>query len=118
MIVSPKDDFLLTLLVVFVLTAVSWIFFARFTMGRIEKRIVKDGFGDNLDWDGVGARVILYAYAIMLPEKYASRLGKRLLNSILIRKYATSSDWMGGLVFLILSNSLVLICLMGWLIWG
>lgn len=118
MIVSPKDYFLLTALVVFVLTAVSWIFFARFTMGRIEKRIAKDGFADNLDWDGVGARTILYAYAIVLPEKYASRLEKRLLNSSLIRKYATSSDWTSGLVFLISSNSLVLICLIGWLIWG
>ncbi len=115
---SPKEFFLLFLLITFFFTAISWIFFARFTMSRIEKKIVEDGFSSAANWDGIGARAILYAYAIILPNKYAQRIENKLLNSVSIKGYANSTDRMSGAVFLISSNLLALGCFFGWLIWG
>ena len=115
---TPKEYFLLVLLVLFLIAATSWIVFARFTMSRIEKRMSEKGFLNVANWDGIGARVILYAYALVLPQKYAQRIESRLINSISVKSYSDSKDRISGIIFLISSNTLMVSCFIGWVIWG
>jgi len=112
-----KDWFLSITLVLFLFTAFSWISFARFSMGRIEKLIKEQGGPDSFAWDGIGVRTIFFAYAIVLPQRYGIRLEKRLIQSSLVRCYSSRFDRINGLILLISGNLLVLACFMGWLIW-
>lgn len=74
-------------------TFVSWLIFARLSMARIERSMAKDGLPRPCPWDGPGARIVLYAYAIALPKKLAERLDIRLINDPLVRRYASGADW-------------------------
>lgn len=118
MLENPKDWFLLTLLALFIATAISWICFARLTMGKIERTIKSKDAGNQFEWDGIGIRIVFYAYAIVLPERYALHLEKRLVHSTSVRSHANQADRISGLFFLISSNLFVLACLTGWFIWG
>jgi hypothetical protein len=118
MFVTSKDWLLLAILVLFIATAISWISFARITMSRLETKMKSKTGEDSFEWDGVGIRIVFYAYAIVLPERYALRLERRLIKSSLVRNYSTPIDRMLGCCFLISSNLFVLACLTGWLIWS
>lgn len=112
MINSTEDIFFTSFFILFFLTAISWITFAQFTMRPIEKRIKADGIPSNFLWDGVGARISFYAFAIVFPKKFALRLN-RLIDVELIRRYADRSDWMRGLFFLVTINTWLITILMG-----
>ena len=83
----------------FIAAAISWITFARFSMRPLEKRMTADGIQIGFQWDGVGARIFSYAFAIVFPENFALRL-TRLMDVKLIRSYANKADWWRGFFFL------------------
>jgi hypothetical protein len=51
----------------FFIFAASWICFARISMSYIEREMKKEG-KEPPQWDGMGARVVGYAFAIALPK--------------------------------------------------
>jgi hypothetical protein len=69
----------------------SWLLLARITMVNIERRIIASGGQRPCPWDGVGSRIVFYAYGIILPEQRAKRLG-RIFDVSLIRNHATYRD--------------------------
>jgi hypothetical protein len=86
--------------ILFMATAVAWISFARITMARIEREIMRDGFPRPCPWDGPGARVVWYAHAIAVPIGRFNRFDDPLIDVPLVRKYATRADIIRGRVFL------------------
>lgn len=87
MLNTAQDWFFLTVLVCTGLAAVSWLTFAQLSMRPMERRMKADGIPNQFKWDGVGARISLYALAIVFPEKFALRF-HRLMDVKLIRSYA------------------------------
>lgn len=68
-------------------------------MRRIEHKIQADGLPNDFSWDGIGARVFSYAFAIVFPENLALRLN-RLMGVSTIRSYAVKADVIRGVIFL------------------
>lgn len=112
MLNSTVEWFYLFALIFFILTAIAWILFARLTMARIEKSMEADGLPKGFAWDGVGGRVVFYAYAIILSEKNALRI-ERLIDVRLIRDYANANDWWRGLFFIVVTNLWLIITFVG-----
>jgi len=54
-------------LIFFFIFAISWICFARISMSYIEREMRKEG-KEPPQWDGMGARIVGYAFAITLPK--------------------------------------------------
>lgn len=107
----PKDfEFWSTVFffALFIASAISWLTFAQLSMRPMEKRMKADGVPNGFVWDGVGARIFSYAFAIVLPEKFALRL-TRLMDVKLIRSYASRADWWRGLFFLSITYTWILI---------
>ena len=50
----------------FLIFGISWICFARISMSYIEREMKKEG-KEPPQWDGMGARIVGYAIAIVLP---------------------------------------------------
>lgn len=48
---------------------VSWLVFGRMSMARIEKAIMAEGKPRPCSWDGVGGRLVWYAYAVALHHQ-------------------------------------------------
>jgi len=94
-------------------TFISWLIFARLSMSRIERDMKRDKLADMFAWDGIGGRIIFYAYAIVLPERMATRIDGRLIDALLVRKYANYADRIRGFVFLMATNIWLLIVLAG-----
>ncbi len=68
----------------------SWLCFARLTMARIERQMVKEGLDLPL-WDRrAGFRVPGYAIMILRPKKPGTML---LYNTEAIQRLATKKDW-------------------------
>ena len=84
-------------------TCFLWLTFAQFTMRRIEKQFKQDGAPVGFLWDGLGGRIVFYAYAILFPERCALRI-ERLINVRLVRSYATKADWWRSCIFVITSH--------------
>ncbi len=99
---TAQDWFYLSVIILFFLTAVTWITFARLSMARIEREIIRDGFPRPCPWDGPGARTIWYAYAISVPIGRFNRIDDPLIDVPLVRKYATRADVIRGRIFLII----------------
>jgi hypothetical protein len=51
----------------FLIFGISWICFARISMSYIEREMKKEG-KEPPQWDGMGARIVGYAFAIALPK--------------------------------------------------
>lgn len=96
----------------FMIMAIAWITFARLSMARIERDVKKDGHPDTFQWDGLGGRIFFYAFAIVFSESKAKRINK-LINVSLVRSYATHGDWLRGLIFMIASNTCILVTFVG-----
>lgn len=96
----------------FIVTALTWILFARFSMARIEQSIKKNGYPESFAWDGVGGRIVFYALAIVLPEKLANRID-RLIDVSLVRRYATRKDWFFGVCYLVATNAWLVVSFVG-----
>lgn len=90
-----------------------WLAFAHFTMRPIEKRMKKEGLPDSFTWDGTGGRIIFYACALALPERFADRINPRLIDAPLIRSYASRADRLRGIVFLSAFSIWILIGFIG-----
>jgi len=94
-------------------TFISWLVFARLSMARIERDMKRDKLTDMFAWDGVGGRIIFYAYAIVLPERIGKRIDGLLIDALLVRKYSNCADRIRGFVFLMATNIWLLIVLAG-----
>lgn len=112
MINNTEDIFFTLFFLFFICTGITWIIFAQFTMRPIEKRMKADAIANNFLWDGVGARISFYAFAIVFPRKLALRLD-RLMNVEAIRRYAGKSDWLRGFFFLVATNIWLVIIIVG-----
>ncbi len=87
---------------------ISTLVFGRLSMAAIEKRIKQDGQPRPCPWDGPGARIIWYAYAIGLPISRLNRADDPMIDVGLVRKYATSADRFRAIVLLVFGNLFLL----------
>jgi hypothetical protein len=101
---TPRDWFYLSVLILFITMAIAWISFARLSMARIEREIIRDGFPRPSPWDGPGARILWYATAISLPIGRFNRADNPLIDVPLVRRYATRADIIRGRILLITGN--------------
>lgn len=69
----------------------SWLLLARITLRNIENKIIVSGGQRPCPWDGLGSRIVFYAYGIVLPEKQAGRL-ERIYDVSLVRNHSTRTD--------------------------
>lgn len=72
--------------------APSWLLFGRLTMARIEKSIKADGKPRPCPWDGPGARIVWYAWAIAVPVGRFNPADDPLIDVPLVRKHSTRID--------------------------
>lgn len=93
--------------------SVSWIAFARLSMARIEREMCRDGLPRSSRWDGIGARVVWYAWAIVLPVGIANPADDPLIDVLTVRRYATRLDWLLGIAFLISGHLFLIPVLLG-----
>src|SRR5690625_543453 len=84
-----------------VIALLSVLVFGRMSMAPIEKRIKKDGLPRPCPWDGPGARIFWYAWAIALPVGSANREDDPLINVPLVRSYATKGDVSRAIAFMV-----------------
>lgn len=96
----------------FIPTGIGWIIFSNFSMKRIEKQIKANDIDPGYNWDGVGARIFYYAFAIIATEKFAPRLNQ-LIDTEQVRKIATHQDWLRAIYFVTLTYSWLGIALFG-----
>ncbi|MDH2432624.1 hypothetical protein QCD60_08595 [Pokkaliibacter sp. MBI-7] len=82
--------FLIVSMVIFMSTCLSMLIFSRFSMRRIERKMVQEGL-ELPRWDGWGGyRVYFYASSILWrrkPEKMP------FVNAEATRRLATKTDW-------------------------
>ncbi len=112
MTTNTEDIFFYAFFLLLFFTVISWLAFSQLTMRPIEKRMKTDGIPNSFSWDGVGIRVMSYAFAIVFPEKYALRLN-RLIDAAVVRRYAHKPDWWRGLVFLMTSYTWLILTFIG-----
>lgn len=72
-------------------TLVSWFVFGR-RAARIERAIRNDGKGHPCPWDGFGARISSYAWAIALPVSPLNPLDHLYIDAQLVREYSNTMD--------------------------
>ncbi|MGQ9427037.1 hypothetical protein ACXYTJ_15390 [Gilvimarinus sp. F26214L] len=116
MLETGKDWFLFVALNIAMVTFVSWLAFARLTMARIDRTIVGKGLPRPCAWDGPGARVLLYAYVMILPKRMSQKIDIRLIDASLVRGLSGPADRVGGLILVIFSTLLGIICIAGGLL--
>lgn len=86
---------------VLIVTFISLLVFGRMSMAPLEKRMKKDGLPRPCPWDGPGARIYWYAWAIALPVGRANREDDPLINVPLVKSYATKGDVTRAIVFMV-----------------
>lgn len=91
----------------------SWLVFGRLTTARIEREIRKDGLPRPCPWDGPGARIVWYAWAIALPVGRFNRLDDPMIDVSLVRRYATRIDRVIATVMVISSAAFLLVGIAG-----
>jgi len=110
---SPKDWFFLVSGIVCMTMFVSMLVFGRLTMAAIEKKVKRDGLPRPCSWDGPGARIVWYAYAIGFPLGRFNRIDDPMIDVGLVRKYATPADRVRAIVLLTSGNLFLLMLLIG-----
>lgn len=88
---------------------VSWVVFGRLSMARIEKCIMAEGKPRPCPWDGVGGRVVWYAYTAALPASFFNDLDDRQLNTADVKRYTTKADRIRAWVFMVSGHGFVLL---------
>lgn len=107
---SNEELYLLFTLITGLITFCSWLAFGRLVMARVERHIKDEGLPRPCSWDGSGARVLSYAYALVLP---AERVDMRLIDARIVKRYSTPADRVLGLTLILSSTLLGLLCLIG-----
>jgi hypothetical protein len=115
---TSEDWFLLFSLVVAMSTFLSILAFGRLSMGRIERKMKMDGLPRPCPWDGPGARIIWYAYAIGLPVGRFNSERDPFIDVPLVRRYARPTDKVLAVALLVSGNGLLLAILIGILAFG
>lgn len=113
---KPSDQeifFLFTFLFIFLGMAVSWISFARISMARIERDMKRDGLPRPAPWDGVGARALWYATAIVLPVGNWNLPNDPFFDNLTVRRYAKPIDKTIGLALIVTALAGIFLVLVG-----
>ncbi|MFL1482732.1 hypothetical protein [Marinobacter sp. LN3S78] len=101
--------FAFTFVILLTISMVSWLVFGRLSMARIEKAIISEGKPRPCPWDGVGGRVIWYAYTVALPAAWFNELDNRQLNTADVKRYTTRSDQCRAWVLMVAAHGTVLL---------
>lgn len=88
---------------------VSWVIFGRLSMARIEKSIMAEGKPRPCPWDGVGGRLVWYAYTVALPAHFFNELDDRQLNTADVKRYTTRADRIRAWVFMVSGHGMVVL---------
>lgn len=115
MLLTAKEWFFLFFLLFFIIYAVSWIIYSRFSFPRIERKLLADGYLDIFLLSGVVVRPLLFALVIVLPDKAVKRLPS-LVDAYVIRAYATKADRWLGLLVLCTSYGWLIVLLIAYLL--
>lgn len=91
----------------------SWLLFGRFTMARIERELKKEGIPRPCPWDGPGARIVWYAWAIAVPVGRFNKLDDPMIDVGLVRERSTAPDKLLAATMLTSAATLVLLTLVG-----
>lgn|SRR5690625_1997732 len=110
---SAEEWYLVISLIIIIIMFISMLAFGRLSMATIEKKIKRDGLPRPCPWDGPGARIIWYAYAIGLPVGRLNRIDDPMIDVGLVRKYATAADRLRAVVLLVSSNAFLVVLLIG-----
>ncbi|MFC4257639.1 hypothetical protein ACFOZ5_01195 [Marinobacter lacisalsi] len=92
-----------------IVTMLSWLVFGRLSMARIERAIMAEGKPRPCPWDGVGGRLVWYAYAVALPESFFNDIDNRQLKTSDVKRYSTRADYYRAWVFMIAGHGFVLL---------
>ena len=90
----------------------SWVVFGRLSMARIEKSIMAEGKPRPCSWDGVGGRIIWYAYTVALPARFFNKLDDRQLNTADVKRYTTRADRIRAWVLMISGHTMMVMGLL------
>lgn len=101
--------------------ALSWmiscLLFARLSMARIERQIVREGYSRPCEWDMQGMRVVTYAWVLAVPYKWVSRPAfRRLMDPGLVIRYASRGDRIRAKIFVALFYPTLIGILVGFFI--
>ena len=110
---TSEDIFFTLFGILFFSMAISWIAFARISMARIEREIEKDSLCRPGSWDGIGARALWYAHAVVLPLGKWNRPDDPFFDVLTARRYAQPIDRKLGLALMISGYSFCVLGLMG-----
>lgn len=80
----------------FAVFAVSVLFFARYTVARIERQLQEKGHSRPSPWDGVGLRLFWYASVIALPAGFMGGAHQPFIDAELVRAHAGPMDRLLG----------------------
>lgn len=112
---SHEGRFIFLFLIVFIIVAISWIGFGRHTMARVERNLMDEGLQRPAPWDGVGLRIMFYAFIVAFPggSHQANPLYHYLSD---IKRHTTDFDRKLGLVFVVSTHVMIVLALLGvWL---
>lgn len=84
--------FLWASVVIIVVALSSWLVFGRLCMARIERELKTEGIRRPCPWDGPGARIVWYAWAIAIPVGRFNKLDDPFIDVPLVRERATRQD--------------------------
>ncbi len=101
--------FAFTFVILLSVSMVSWLLFGRLSMARIEKAIMSEGKPRPCPWDGVGGRVIWYAYTVALPSSWFNELDDRQLNTADVKRYTTKPDQYRAWTLMVAVHGMVLL---------
>lgn len=87
----------------------AWVIFGRLSMSRIEESIMAEGKPRPCSWDGVGARIIWYAYTVSLPASWFNDIDDRQLSASDIKRYTTRADRIRGWALMIPVHGMVVL---------
>ncbi|QCF27146.1 hypothetical protein [Hydrocarboniclastica marina] len=96
-----RDLFFAVFGILMLTTFISWLLFARFSMARIERQMLRDGVGRPASWDGFGLRVLWYASAISFPVGVFNQSDDPLIDVPKVRSYARQYDRLLGWVLMV-----------------
>lgn len=90
----------------------SLLVFSRMSMARIEKRIQDDGLPRPCPWDGPGARIFWYAWALSFPVGRANREDDPFIDVPLVKSYATKFDEVRAIAFVVAQSLFIVLLIL------